>query len=74
MLRDQGLGPAVLELAKQLGIEHEVQIEVDVERAERLGEKEQVGLYQIIRESLNQATAARAVRRGSSVTRRRDNA
>ncbi|MCP9486039.1 MAG: histidine kinase [Gaiellaceae bacterium MAG52_C11] len=55
VLRDQGLVPAVLELANQLGIEHAVQIEVDVEQAERLGEKEQVGLYQIIRESLNQA-------------------
>jgi signal transduction histidine kinase len=55
VLREQGLGAAVRELANQLGIEHEVQIEVDVERAERLGQKEQVGLYQIIRESLNQA-------------------
>ena len=55
VLRDQGLGAAVLELANQLGIEHEVQIEVDVAEAERLGEKEQVGLYQVIRESLNQA-------------------
>jgi two-component system, NarL family, sensor histidine kinase DegS len=55
VLRDQGLGAAVLELANQLGIEHEVQIEVDVTEAERLGEKEQVGLYQVIRESLNQA-------------------
>ncbi|MBA3246357.1 MAG: hypothetical protein H0T61_14455 [Actinobacteria bacterium] len=55
VLRDQGLEAAVLELANQLGIEHEVQIEVDVQQAERLGEKEQVGLYQIIRESLNQA-------------------
>lgn len=55
VLRDQGLGPAVLALANQLGIEHALRIEVDVERAERLREKEQVGLYQVIRESLNQA-------------------
>ncbi len=55
VLRDQGLGAAVRELANQLGLEHEVQIVVDVEEAEQLGEKEQVGLYQIIRESLNQA-------------------
>ena len=55
VLRDQGFGPAVRELADQLGIEHEVQIELDVERAEKLGEREQVGLYQVIRESLNQA-------------------
>lgn len=59
VLRDQGFGPAVKELANQLGMEHKVEILVDVERADRLGEKEQVGLYQIIRESLNQA-----VRRG----------
>ena len=55
VLRDQGFGPAVQELADQLGIEHAVQIEVDVERAERLVERDQVGLYQVIRESLNQA-------------------
>lgn len=59
VLRDRGFGPAVKELATQLGLEHAVQIEVDVDAAERLGQKEQVGLYQIIRESLNQA-----VRRG----------
>ena len=55
VLRDQGIVPAVKELAEQLGLEHSLQIDVDVEAAERLGEKEQVGLYQIIRESLNQA-------------------
>ena len=59
VLRDQGFGAAVAELANQLGMEHKVQIEVDVELASQLGEKEQVGLYQIVRESLNQA-----VRRG----------
>jgi signal transduction histidine kinase len=59
VLRDQGFVPAVLELAHQLGMEHRVQIEVDAEAGERLGEKEQVGVYQIIRESLTQA-----VRRG----------
>ncbi len=55
VLRDQGFTPAVLELANQLGMEHKVKIEVDVQRADLLGEKEQVGLYQIVRESLNQA-------------------
>lgn len=59
VLRDQGFAPAVRELANQLGILHALQIEVDVKPAERLGAKEQVGLYQIIRESLEQA-----VRRG----------
>ena len=55
VLRDQGFAPAVRELANQLGILHALQIEVDVKPAERLGEKDQVGLYQIIRESLDQA-------------------
>ena len=59
VLRDRGFGAAVQELAHQLGIEHKVRIEVDVELASQLGETEQVGLYQIVRESLNQA-----VRRG----------
>jgi signal transduction histidine kinase len=59
VLRDQGFASAVEELANQLGLEHQVQIEVDVAEAARLGEKERVGLYQIVRESLSQA-----VRRG----------
>ena len=59
VLRDQGFSAAVTRLANQLGMEHQLQIEVDVEQASRLGEMEQVGLYQIVRESLSQA-----VRRG----------
>jgi signal transduction histidine kinase len=59
VLRDQGFSAAVEELANQLGLEHKVQIEVDVAHASKLGEKERVGLYQIVRESLSQA-----VRRG----------
>ena len=59
VLRDQGFAAAVEELAKQLGLEHKVQIEVDVGHAAKLGQKERVGLYQIVRESLSQA-----VRRG----------
>jgi signal transduction histidine kinase len=55
VLRDQGFVTAVSALANQLGMEHAVRIEVDVEAAERLGEREQVGLYQVIRESLSQA-------------------
>ena len=44
VLRDQGFAAAVDALANQLGMEHQIQIEVDVERGARLGEKEQVGL------------------------------
>jgi signal transduction histidine kinase len=53
VLRDQGLGPAVQALAEQLGLEHQIQIDVDVEAAEALGEKAQAALYQIIREALS---------------------
>ena len=51
VLRDQGFGPAVKGLAEQLGLEHRIQIDVDVEAAESLGEKAQAALYQIIREA-----------------------
>ncbi len=74
ILRDQGFAPAVQELANQLGIEHRVQIDVDVGRAERLGEKEQVGLYQIIRELLNQAVRRGPPTRISVVVRQADGA
>ena len=59
VLRDQGFSTAVGALAEQLGLSHKVQIVVDVERAERLGEQTQAALYQIIREALNGA-----IRRG----------
>ena len=51
VLRDQGFGPAVRALAEQLGLEHKIQIDVDVDAAETLGEKAQAALYQIIREA-----------------------
>jgi two-component system NarL family sensor kinase len=59
VLRDQGFGAAVKELASQLGTAHAIEVLVDVDLGERLRERDQVGLYQVIRESLNQA-----VRRG----------
>jgi signal transduction histidine kinase len=59
VLRDQGFATAVRALTDQIGIAHQVRIDVDVEAAERLAEKTQAALYQIIREALNQA-----VRRG----------
>jgi signal transduction histidine kinase len=52
VLRDQGFTTAVKALAEQLGLEHQLQIDVDVAAAEALGEKVQAALYQIIRESL----------------------
>jgi signal transduction histidine kinase len=59
VLRDQGFGPALHELASQVGSRHELRIDLDVEAAEGLGETAQLALYTIIRELLDQA-----VRRG----------
>src|SRR5438093_2731805 len=59
VLRDQGFAPAVRALTDQIALAHQVSIEVDVDVAERLAEKTQAALYQIIREALDQA-----VRRG----------
>jgi signal transduction histidine kinase len=59
VLRDQGFTPAVQALAEQIGLSNQVQIDLDVGPAEGLAEKAQVGLYQIIREAVNQA-----IRRG----------
>jgi signal transduction histidine kinase len=59
VLRDQGFAAAVKAFAEQVGLASQVQVELDLEAAERLAEKAQVGLYQIIRESVNQA-----IRRG----------
>ena len=59
VLRDQGFGPAVRAFADQVGLANEIQVDVDVDAAERLSENAQVGLYQIIREAVNLA-----IRRG----------
>jgi signal transduction histidine kinase len=55
VLRDQGFGPAIRALVEQLGIAHEIRIELEVEEGDRLGEKAQIALYTIIRESLELA-------------------
>jgi two-component system NarL family sensor kinase len=59
VLRDQGIGAALRELAEQQGIAHQVQVDLDVAVAERLGENTQAALYTILRESLELA-----IRRG----------
>src|SRR5438067_12686381 len=59
VLRDRGIEFAVRGLADELGLAHQIQIDVDVAAAEQFGEKVQAALYQIIRESLDAA-----VRRG----------
>jgi signal transduction histidine kinase len=59
VLRDQGFAPAVRALTDQIALAHHLQVDLDVDAAERLAEQMQAALYQIIREALNQA-----VRRG----------
>ena len=59
VLRDQGFSPALRALAESVALANKIQIDVDVDSAEALSEKAQAGVYQIIREALNQA-----VRRG----------
>jgi len=59
VLRDQGLGMAVHALAEDRGIEHGIQVEIDVAAAESLGERSQAALYQIVREAFEGA-----IRRG----------
>jgi signal transduction histidine kinase len=50
-------------LTDQIALAHHVQVELNVDAADRLEEKTQAALYQIIREALNQA-----VRRGPPST------
>jgi signal transduction histidine kinase len=59
VLRDQGFGPAVRTFAEQVGLANQIQVDLDVEAADGLAEAARVGLYQIIREAVNQA-----IRRG----------
>src|SRR3712207_9025422 len=50
-----GFGPAVAALAEELGLEKQIQIDVDVDGGDVLAEKAQAALYQIIREALHGA-------------------
>jgi signal transduction histidine kinase len=63
VLRDQGFAPAVRALTDQIELVHHVHVDLDVDAGEQLAEKTQAGLYQIIREAINQA-----VRRGPPQT------
>jgi signal transduction histidine kinase len=63
VLRDQGFAPAVRALTDQVALAHHVQVDLDVDAADRLAEQTRAALYQIIREALNQA-----VRRGPPKT------
>ena len=60
VLRELGFGAAVGALARRVAARREVQLDLDVEAADELGEHAQAGLYQIVREAIDQA-----VRRGA---------
>jgi signal transduction histidine kinase len=55
VLRDHGFVMAVRALTDQIELAHSVTVDVDVDAGERLAEKTQAALYQIIREALDQA-------------------
>jgi signal transduction histidine kinase len=55
VLRDQGFGPAVQAFAEQVGLTHRIQVDLDVDAAEGLAENVRVTIYQIIRDTVNQA-------------------
>lgn len=72
VLRDQGFRAAVRALGDSIEATHRITVLTDVEAGERLGEKTQVALYQIIRESLNQAVRRRPVKIEVAVGQRED--
>jgi two-component system sensor histidine kinase UhpB len=60
VLRELGFSTAVRALARRLSSRHDVEIVLDVDHADELGENAQTALYQILREATDQA-----VRRGA---------
>ena len=59
VLRDHGFSSAVNALTQDKGMEHSIQVTLDVAPAEALSERAQAALYQIVREALEGA-----IRRG----------
>ncbi len=59
-LRELGFAAAVAALARRYSSRHDVEMSVDVEHGDALGEHAQTALYQILREAVDQA-----VRRGA---------
>ena len=59
-LSEVGFAAAVGALARRFGSRHEVEISLDIEHGDDLGEHAQTALYQILREAIDQA-----VRRGA---------
>jgi two-component system NarL family sensor kinase len=63
VLRDHGFTSAVKALTEEKGMEHAIQVDLDVAAADALGERAQAALYQIVREALEGA-----IRRGPPQT------
>jgi signal transduction histidine kinase len=55
VLSELGFSAAVGALARRLSSRHDVEIELDVDHADKLGENAQTALYQILREATDQA-------------------
>ena len=55
VLRELGFSTAVGTLARRLSARHDVEIDVDVDHADELGENAQTALYQILREATDQS-------------------
>ena len=55
VLDELGLASATAALARRLSARHDIEIEVDVEHADTIGENAAVALYQILREATEQA-------------------
>jgi signal transduction histidine kinase len=72
VLRDEGFGAAVRALGDQIEQSHRITVATDAAAGERLTEKAQVALYQIIRESLNQAVKRRPQQIGVTVVELED--
>ena len=62
VLRDRGFAAAVNALAAQIETSHRITVSADVTEGERLAEKAQVALYQLIREAVSQAVRRRPSR------------
>ena len=74
VLRDRGFVAAVDGLAEQVEASHGITVSTDVKTGERLAEKAQVALYQLIREAMNQAVQRRPERISVTVSENGDGA
>jgi len=72
VLRDQGFEAAVRALAEQVEQSYGITVALSVAPGERLSEKAQVALYQVIREAVNQAVRRRPGQIGVTVEELQD--